>query len=407
MQSTTKPLPAVGSAFLDVLRFSAAIVVFIAHFSHPDYLDHGVYRYNWGVYAVGIFFVLSGFVIRFITRFRPTTVRSFLTDRLSRIYSVLVPSLLFTLLATAILTPQHFAHDLLASIVNFFALGELWGKELLPSSNPVYWSLCYECFYYVFYGIGFFMSGSKRIFWLLAVALLVGSPILVLLPLWLMGAAVYDLYERLDKTPERSLKWLAVIGVVASIAAAGAHTLHLQNSALLLSAKDAGHPLTQFIRDHHYRPLLRSNPKFYVSGIITSYFVLVVFLLDKSKIDHRAKAIVIIRRIADGTFALYLFHVPMLMLIRRFIPYSGSSAWQRGLIAIGVISLSVYIQGPLDQLRAYARRRYEKKPAPVLVKRPAPALVWLQEFLPTMKRGVLSLMQSARIPVSRKHAPTS
>ncbi len=47
------------------------------------------------VNAVAVFFVLSGFIIRHITSIRPMTAQKYAVDRLSRIYSVTLPAVLF------------------------------------------------------------------------------------------------------------------------------------------------------------------------------------------------------------------------------------------------------------------------------------------------------------------------
>ena len=46
--------------------------------------------------AVCVFFVLSGFVMRYVTVTRVTTGRAYWIDRVSRMYSVVIPALLFT-----------------------------------------------------------------------------------------------------------------------------------------------------------------------------------------------------------------------------------------------------------------------------------------------------------------------
>ena len=77
-----------GSILLDVLRFGAACTVLLSHFGlaglsvgFPDYTVAGHL-------AVAVFFVLSGFVIRYVTLTREASAKEYLIDRASRIYSV-------------------------------------------------------------------------------------------------------------------------------------------------------------------------------------------------------------------------------------------------------------------------------------------------------------------------------
>jgi len=360
-----QPIPPLGSALLDVLRFFSAVVVLIGHFSHPKFLDNGVYHLDWALYAVGVFFVLSGFVIRFITCYRPTAPRSYAVDRFSRIYSVFIPSVVFSLFTALLLTPQQFLHDLLAGAVNLTTLAQLWGSDVAVSTNSVYWSLCYECFYYLIYGVAFFASGSYRYLSLLAIALLVGPPILIMFPLWLLGAGVHDLYQRLRENPVRSLARIAAAGAVMAAVLAVALRLHLQHSHAVVSLKFAVqqmfHPLLQWSKDHHVHLLSRANPQFYVSGGAAAVVILVgLLLVDDVRVERNAPAIRIMRRIADGTFAVYMFHMPMLLLIRAYVPYSGSSMWQRTLIGTGVVALCVWLQGPLDALKDWMRVQFDR-----------------------------------------------
>src|SRR5258705_180650 len=85
------------SLYLDVFRFSAAIIVFLGHMVGA--------RFTWGLFwqiapfmgdAVTVFFVLSGFVIGFTTDERETTLRSYVIARAARMYSVAIPALLIT-----------------------------------------------------------------------------------------------------------------------------------------------------------------------------------------------------------------------------------------------------------------------------------------------------------------------
>jgi peptidoglycan/LPS O-acetylase OafA/YrhL len=366
-----QPIPPLGSAFLDVLRFCSAVLVLVGHFSHPQFLDNGSYHLDWALYAVGVFFVLSGFVIRFITCYRPTTARTYAVDRASRIYSVYIPSVVFSVLATLLLTPHLFTHDLFAGAVNLTTLAQLWGSDVFVSTNSVYWSLCYECFYYLIYGVAFFASGRLRVLSLLAIALLIGPPILLMFPLWLLGAGVHDLYQRLRERPMQSLSKIAGLGAAAAIALLAVRRLQLLHSPVVASAASAARhlvqPVLQSAKEHHLHLLARANFQFYLSGGGAAVVMLVaLLLLDGAKVERNAPAIRITRRIADGTFAVYMFHMPMLLLIRAYIPYSGSSMWQRGLIGICVVALCVYIQGPLDLLKDWMRLRFEKFRAPVM-----------------------------------------
>jgi peptidoglycan/LPS O-acetylase OafA/YrhL len=91
-----------ASILLDVVRFSAAILVLIAHFTHPEFRLGYANLQILGDGAVPVFFVLSGFVIRYVTKTRESTAKEYFIDRASRIYSVILPAMFFTLAVSVV-----------------------------------------------------------------------------------------------------------------------------------------------------------------------------------------------------------------------------------------------------------------------------------------------------------------
>ena len=91
------------SLYLDLARFIAALVVFGGHVSGQR-LTGGLF-WQFGLYmshAVTVFFVLSGFVIRFATDQRETTAHAYGISRAARIYSVALPALAATFILDSI-----------------------------------------------------------------------------------------------------------------------------------------------------------------------------------------------------------------------------------------------------------------------------------------------------------------
>ncbi|MGH9810841.1 MAG: acyltransferase family protein, partial [Terriglobia bacterium] len=94
------------SIYLDLVRFCAALCVFLGHASgqrfsggylwHFDELRHD---------AVTVFFVLSGFVIAHVTNTSEQTPREFFINRAARIFSVAIPALALTYALDAVGMP--------------------------------------------------------------------------------------------------------------------------------------------------------------------------------------------------------------------------------------------------------------------------------------------------------------
>src|SRR5215470_424700 len=183
------------SLYLDALRFGAAFMVFLAHYS-VQRISGGLF-WPWFAYghtAVLFFFVLSGFVIAWVTETRERSLGQYVLSRAARLYSVIVPAFIITAVVNSIgeaVDPQLYeaavrsdstSHPVLGYALSAVFLGQSWTLELLPGSNVPFWSLDYEAWYYALFAAGVFLRGKYRIAALGATALLAGPKILILLP---------------------------------------------------------------------------------------------------------------------------------------------------------------------------------------------------------------------------------
>lgn len=224
-ESAKQPVPQTlteaSSFLLDIVRLSAAILVVVGHSGHSEFHTGFQNRQDLGDFAVPVFFVLSGFVIRFVTRSREHTLRDFYIDRASRMYSVILPAMALTILGSVLcykLAPQYYLqnwaevsnHPLTRIALNLIFLSQSWGHNTIPFINSPFWSLGYECPYYIAYGLFFYLRGYRRLFALLLWAVLAGPQVLFLLPIWYLGCWIYDLYHALRQT-----RFARVLGVAA------------------------------------------------------------------------------------------------------------------------------------------------------------------------------------------------
>ncbi|MEM9127795.1 MAG: sterol desaturase family protein, partial [Pseudomonadota bacterium] len=195
------------SLWLDVLRVLAAMTVLFGHMAHIRFTggDYYVLR-EWNVAsdAVIVFFVLSGVVIAFAAE-RDGTLERFSFNRLTRLWSVLVPALILTWVFDSIGTrvdmnayPEGYYTERTAW--EMFGRGLTFSNEWqgvfdrvrLGTNGPL-WSLSYEAGFYALFGAALFLRGALRWVMLALIALVVGLPILALLPAWLLGVAVWHL----------------------------------------------------------------------------------------------------------------------------------------------------------------------------------------------------------------------
>ena len=95
-------LPRPFSVYLDLVRFTAACFVYLYHSNQRWLVEPILPMANYGHTAVVVFFVLSGFVIAYVTDTKERDWPSYAASRLSRVYSVALPAVVLTLLLDAV-----------------------------------------------------------------------------------------------------------------------------------------------------------------------------------------------------------------------------------------------------------------------------------------------------------------
>ena len=80
-----------------------------------------------------------------------------------------------------------------------------------------------------------------------------------------------------------------------------------------------------------------------------------LLLLDRAKLRRPYTGSRVVRQVAEATFSLYLFHMPLLMLIAAFVPYDRGSSVQKIAVLAVVLLASVAIDIPLARLKGVLR----------------------------------------------------
>ena len=170
-----KPVSQQRYALVDLLRGFAALSVLIWHYQHfffpmagadpvfasrADQPFYGVLSlfYQEGLYAVHLFWVISGFVFASVYGGRKTTAKAFIVNRLSRLY----PLHIITLVVVAGLQifsqsmlgyEQIYTHtDWYHFTLNLFFISD-WGFQQGYSFNAPIWSVSIEIFIYMIFFI--------------------------------------------------------------------------------------------------------------------------------------------------------------------------------------------------------------------------------------------------------------
>ena len=375
--------PALGrnsSVLLDIIRFAAAVAVLFSHLPSFSFRLQHVPDYI-GNQAVGVFFVLSGFVIRFVSETRLSTLGAYLTDRASRIYSIVLPALAFTLFAEILahsVWPSGYSH--FAEFGSWTHLGTrlfasitmtdgFWGVGQPPLSNGALWSLPFEVVYYILYGI---LRYTRTARWFLVplILIIVGPSIAGLFPVWLLGALLFDVYAWLRHRASAFHVTVPVLAVVLALFVALRHAIsHLLAITDSTARVEWALQHTSPVLVHTFYPagvvtwLARLSPSFYFLAILLAAVLLPSMLL----LDRVLPAVPLpveraVRVVADSTFTLYCFHLPFLILVFSIAGHK-STTWAGTAAAIGsVILFSILAARPLDRLknrmRATLRARF-------------------------------------------------
>ena len=308
------------STYLDLVRFNAALLVFFYHAKH-DRFD-GAWLKEIGAFghdAVMIFFVISGFVIAYVTANKEKTIQTYVKSRLVRLYSVIIPALFLTIVLDHVgkqLNPDiyigvhyEYSEPVVRFLTNMFFINELWFNSWIAFSNSPFWSLCYEFWYYVIFASMFYFRGVKKYFLTIVAMSIAGPKILLLLPIWGMGVYIYHASKKFTLTTFQALSFTILPIIIYFLYRdMNGHKYLWEMSVNLLGREFLFEELKwsrRFLND-------------YIVGILFSIHLIGMISLSK----YFTFSIYLerpIRYLAGMTFAVYLFHFPLLQFFGSFV----------------------------------------------------------------------------------------
>ena len=352
MPSPAMPKP--FSVYLDLVRFLAACLVYLYHSNQRWLVEPVLPASQYGHSAVIVFFVLSGYVIAYITATKERDWATYAASRLSRVYSVAVPALLLTLLLDSIgrqllAGPYGYPYDqfVLRVLASLLMANEWWFVSITSFSNVPYWSICYESWYYLGFGLLAFLPRARAWPAIGLLALLLGPKIVLLAPVWAMGVALFR-WRRLADIPE-SLGWALVAGSVLGIAL----FLHFGVEAA------AGRWLESLIGKPAFIQLTFS--RFFIGDYGLGLLVMLHFA-GVRRVAHRLGGLLLavqgpVRWVAAYTFTLYLLHQPLFLFWGAVLRGSnrGHATWAGTTL---LVALSVVLIGSLTETRRHRLTRW-------------------------------------------------
>ena len=298
-------MPIALSAYFEIVRFGAAIVVLVSH-AWLVFFPHVPLPWP-GHQAVVVFFVLSGYVISHAAGTKDRSLRTYVLSRASRLLCVTVPALALGAIITL------FAGNRLVDLtwpllLNLTFLAQSWNLDVVAPANDPYWSLCYEVWYYAIFGAAFYLTGSTR--WISAAlaCLLAGPKILILMPCWLIGVALHKNIHRFRPDNIEAAGWFT-----------GSVVAYLVFFWFDVSVAIRGHLAA--IAPNFVYDLSGSN--LFVGDTILAIIVAANFIAVAKLCNRPATHVAITRPIAawfaGTTLSLYLFHAPVI----EFLQHAG------------------------------------------------------------------------------------
>jgi peptidoglycan/LPS O-acetylase OafA/YrhL len=343
------------SGYLDLCRLAAAIAVFLVHAN--IFQIGGKLPFIWRLPSIGhdaviAFFVLSGFVIAYVTDREHSRLRHYAVARVSRLWSVALPALLLTLVADAIgrsLSPARYGGASVFSTdlpvwrfaANLLFLNELWFSSVRPFSNLPFWSIGFEFWYYAIFGAWTYLTGRPRHIAVAALCLIAGPKILLLMPVWLMGVVAYRVSKKDRLKTTTSVLLIAASGLAYVLF----HYLDLPLKLLALTRERLG-PLAYdlswsqtFIHAH------------IVGVLIALHFLGVASLTRNCRVRFPG-----VGYLASFTFALYLCHYPLLYLLGALVDHFQIERYRSAFVILGVCFVVAIVGSFTERLKNGVRR---------------------------------------------------
>ncbi len=329
------------SVYLDFLRTAAASFVFFGHVRTFLFPATGIALITGQAReAVAVFFVLSGFVISFVAHEKEADWRSYILARVARIYPVAILAMIvtagadyitFSTMQTVVLGNN--GAPLLAfrepigifnSLVNLTFTNQFWFSHVVFGSDEPYWSLGFEVWYYVFFGLLTFLDGWSRRLAILAWVAICGPKILLYLPLWSLGVFAY--------------KSLATNRFRVTRAMAGAIFVATPVFYLLVWKLGRQHASNIFLTSSLGQELI-SFCYFTTIGAIVAANILAFDACFGARALWGKTFEKCVRWAAGGSFTLYLMHQPLLIMLMTLFPRTRESPLLGALAALATLVL--------------------------------------------------------------------
>lgn len=362
------------SIYLDLVRFSAACLVYLYHSNQRWLVKSPLPASDYGHASVIVFFVLSGFVISYVASSKERTWPVYTASRLARVFSVVLPALVICLLLDAIGRQLSSAYEGypfdrfgLRIVGSLLMLNEVWFVSITSFSNVPFWSISFEFWYYALFAMVMFLPKGVGLLTATLLLLALGPKIALLAPLWGAGVLLHrwQLLARISVFTG----WLLAFGGAALI-------------GMLFAAGtfDKMHALTKAVIGSELHEQLTFG-KFFAGDYLLGLLIMLQFA-GMRRIAPLLAALFLpverpVRWLAKYTFTLYLLHQPLFLFWGSVIHGDPTTSlpW---LMTTLMVAASVLLVGHFTENQR------------------GPLKTWIQQVLERVERRQESALPSAK-----------
>lgn len=290
---------------IDVLRSLAIILIILSHIdSFTNFIIFDTLDGVLAFFGLSIFFFISGFLMRFNNEFNAAKdIYSFFKNRASKIY----PLYWFSIAVIYVMSEAGFdiiySNDIAAN--KFLLILNVLGLQGLFSDNfslSVWWFVGVILLYYFLFSVILYLSKNTSMF--LTFSFLAVLPLLFLKNEFnLIHSNVFSYY------------FIFIAGILSATAKnlesltqiAFSYTIFL----LMFIAMSFLGINTSYLTDVSKRDIV-----FFVFTFIFTWYG------TKFSFENRSCFSILIKKLADSSYSLYLFHIPVLTAFKLLIPIS-------------------------------------------------------------------------------------
>jgi peptidoglycan/LPS O-acetylase OafA/YrhL len=307
------------SVYLDLLRYVAALMVYLFHAGHFARYKLPFFG-TYGGLGVAVFFVLSGFVIAFSSTGKRRDIVDYFIARFARLWSVALPAILLTLVldtagqwlalsAYAPMQPYPAYKWIAASGITALFLNEIWFLDIWLGTNGPFWSLSYEFWYYAIFATLIYFRGWQRIAMAGLVMCIAGPGIIIAFPVWLLGVGLFHLLRKhaaADKT---------LLGLAALLVSVVCLTLYvMMGGSKIFTALPIAYPLVDLKSWG-----INFWPQSYVVGFLIALNIYGFARMQRVFRNPSEQVVRLVRTTAETSFGLYLFHYPLMYFCKAIL----------------------------------------------------------------------------------------